>query len=84
MEKAGPFYKGEIYYDREFTQTRMADRTLYIEDASCIKDSIQEVKFEDQAFNYITIPIDFYLSNCIFYNYNDQSTEQSMQLLGKI
>lgn len=81
QKRAGPFYKGEIYYEKDFTQTRMADRTLYVEDASCIKESIHEITIQNQVFNPITIPIDFYLTNCIFYNYNDQSTEQSIQLL---
>lgn len=79
-ERAGPFFKGEIYYEKDFTQTRMADRSLYIDNANCIRDSIQEIFINGQVFNVITIPVDFYSENCIFYNYNDQSTEQFVSL----
>ena len=36
---------------------------------------------QDQVYNCITVPIDYYLSNCIFYNYNDQTTDQYIQQL---
>lgn len=59
----------------------MGDRSLYIENINTIHDSIQEIMIQDQVYNCITVPIDYYLSNCIFYNYNDQTTDQYIQQL---
>ena len=79
IENSGPFYQGEIYYEKDFTQTRMGDRSLYIDNVNAVRESIQEVTIQDQVFSCISVPVDFYLSNCIFYNYNDQSTEKYIQ-----
>ena len=83
-EQFGLFYKGDIYYDPAFTQSRSADRTLYIDQAETIPTSILECEEGGEKVHRITCPIEFYCTNSIFYNYNDQSTEQELTTTGEL
>ena len=83
-EQCGVFYKGDIYYDPSFTQSRSADRTLYIDQAETISESILECEEGGEKVHRITCPVEFYWTNSIFYNYNDQSTEQALSKLGEL
>ena len=71
---SGRFFKSEIYYDVQMTQTRNQDRCTYIDGPQIIRDSIQELKVDQKEMHVITADADTYLNNVMYYNYDDDST----------
>ena len=75
-QRTGRYFKSEIYYDLSFTQARNQDRCTYVDGPEVIRSTIQTVK-DDKGHDVNVIMADpsVYLSNVMYYGYDDATTE---------
>ena len=76
-QKTGRYFKSEIYYDQSFTQARNQDRCTYVDGPEVIRSTIQAVNDgKGHEVNVITADPSVYLSNVMYYGYDDATTER--------
>ena len=73
----GPFVKSNDYYDVEVSQLRNQDRCTYVDSPEIVRDSVREV----DGHRVITADPDIYLNNVMYYQYADDATSKSIDLL---
>lgn len=70
----GPFFKGAIYYDPEFSQARNRDRCVFIDGPQVVRAT--EAPCADGQHRLLQADLEVYLANVLFASFDDATGER--------